>query len=124
MGDYAKRKEHGRYVDRVQIVEKIVEKQSKPDINMDDLANAVANAIMHQLPSPQIVVQGVNGENVKRIFEDSFDDKGTMEQLASSMIVQRGKKESNFKDLGNVSTTQKDLIDVNKTIDLLSGLDD
>lgn len=50
-----------------------------------------------------------------------FDNKGSLENLADGMTVQRGNKKSNFDDLGEVKTIVKN--NVQSTLDLLEGLD-
>jgi len=120
MGRYIDRPEPGRNVQKIQIVERIVEKptpavQQPAAINISELANAVANALsgqLHRLPTQQ----GAK--------EETFNDEKTLEKLAQSMTVQRGKSESNFNNLGNVNETIRDTKDTNKTIDLLSDLSD
>jgi len=57
------------------------------------------------------------------VDDNMFNDSGTMEKLAAGMIAQKGKNESNFRDLGEVKETKKNIEDVDKTIDLLAGLD-
>jgi hypothetical protein len=47
-----------------------------------------------------------------------------MSKLSERMIVQRGNKESNFNDLGNMEEITKRTEDVDKTIDLLKNLGD
>lgn len=109
MGDYVEK--NNKTVEKIQIIEKSTNNQ----INVDDLANAVLKALK----------SGDNGGFLsKDNKEDTFDDSGTMEKLAESMLVQRGKNESNFEDLGEKHETQRSIIDTNKTIDLLSGLED
>ena len=120
MANYLKRPEPGRPEEKIQIVEKIIEKkQEQQIINLEDLANAVAKAIGSQI---QINVKESYGANNRG--GDSFDNSKTMEQLAASMVVQRGKNESNFNDLGDVKKTERDKTETDKTIDLLSNLDD
>jgi uncharacterized protein YpuA (DUF1002 family) len=113
MGDYTKKNEtHSEIKTERTIVEKTI------DIN--ELANAVAKAITINLPIHQkgIIV------NENRQFDNfNISDEKTMENLAKSMIVQRSDNKSNFKDLGNVCETKKDIDDINNTIDLLSDID-
>lgn len=84
------------------------------NVNIDDLASAVAKAI------GKIVVKGGSSGGIE---EDTFDNTRSLEELAKSMVIQRGKNESNFKDLGGIKETKKDKESTNKTIDLLKNLD-
>jgi len=86
------------------------------DVDIDAIAAAVAKAI-GGMPSFR---RGHSGEEL----EDGFDNTKSLENIAEAMIVQRGKNESNFEDLGSVKKTKKDKKDVDKTIDLLSKLGD
>jgi hypothetical protein len=52
------------------------------------------------------------------------DNEKVMSKLSERMIVQRGNKESNFNDLGNMEEITKRTEDVDKTIDLLKNLGD
>lgn len=119
MGDYTKKENNSKI-----IIERTIEREQK-SIDMTELANAVANAIMNKMPtySEQRYIQ-VNGQNV---IDDNDSEseltKKTLEKLAKSMIIKRENNESNFKGLGSVSETQKDINETNKTIDLLSNLD-
>lgn len=118
MGDYVKR----RTVETV--VKRVVEQPQQPVIDLTALANAVASAVTANMPQQQAmgryapIQEGQEAEGFK------FDNSRTLEQLAENMLVQRGNKDSNFKGLGNTKTTEKDQKEVDKTIDLLSGLDD
>jgi len=118
--NYLKRPEPGRPIGRV--VERIIEKQSttpqpNPPIDINVLISAITQAIQ-AIPSKQTIVNA-NGTEI-----EDFDNSKTMEQLANSMTVQRGKKESNFENLGNEHHTKTNKTDVEKTIDLLSNLND
>ena len=90
------------------------EKEVKIDVNA--IASAVVKAIGNKLPS---VAQG-SGQQAK----DDFDDSRTLERLADSMSTQQGQNESNFEGLGKVKKTKKDQKDVQKTIDILSDIDE
>lgn len=122
MGNYIKRPEPGRQVEKIQVVEKTIEKttEKQSNINLEDLANAVAKAI-----GSQIQIRAIGDPSLgQNRGGDRFDDSKTMEQLAACMIVQRGKNESNFDDLGDVKKTKREVADIDKTIDLLSDLND
>tara|TARA_R110000824_G_scaffold148242_3_gene317894 strand:+ start:71998 stop:72384 length:387 start_codon:yes stop_codon:yes gene_type:complete len=108
-------------VNTVKTVEK-VEQAPQQDIDLAKFANTVAQAVISNLPTQHSARSGIMLDDDQNVFE--FDDSRTLEKLADNMIVQRGDKETNFKELGNVETTEKDQKEVNKTIDLLRGLDD
>jgi len=107
MGDYTDGKSAKGHVQNVSV-------SQQKEIDIDALAKAVAKAI------GRVTIRGGTGEE----FSDTFDDKKSMEALADSMIVQRGKSESNFEELGGIKKTNKDQKEVDKTIDILSNLDD
>jgi hypothetical protein len=107
MPDYLSNPEPVRHISKEKI---IIEKNG---ININDLAQAVANAIQNKLPN--------NNINLKT--EDTFDNSKTLNKLAEQMIVERSGNNSNFNDLGNTVTTIKDKKDIDKTIDLLSNID-
>ena len=86
------------------------------EVDVDAIAAAVVKA-MGGMPSFR---RGHSGEEL----EDGFDNTKSLENIAEAMIIQRGKNESNFEDLGRVNKTKKDKKDVDKTIDLLSKLGD
>ena len=122
MGNYLKRPEPGRQFEKIQVVEKTIEKttEKQPNINLEDLANAVAKAI-----GSQIQIRAIGDPSLgQNRGGDKFDDSKTMEKLAESMIIQRGKNESNFDDLGDVKKTERSKEETDKTIDLLSNLED
>ena len=83
------------------------------NIDIEALAAAVAKAM------GKIVIRGGTGD----AYTDTFNNEKSMEELAKSMIVQRGKNESNFEDLGGIKKTKRDKKSVDKTIDLLKNLD-
>jgi len=85
--------------------------------------NAIANAVIAAITSkiPHIKIREVEKE-VAAV--DTFDDSSSMNRLAESMTVQRGNSEANFNDLGKVKENIKDKKEVDKTIDLLSGIGD
>jgi len=112
MGNYVK-KPH-----KTRIVEHVIEKHpSQQEMDVDKLAKAVADALAGQMPKVHVTSSG-------SVEADSFNSSRSLEEIAKSMLVQRGNKNSNFEDLGRVEETQKDQEEVNRTIDLLSGLDD
>lgn len=121
---HPERPEPGRPIGRV--VERIIEKQSttpqpNPPIDINALISAITQAIQ-AIPSKQTIVNANGMESI-----EDFDNSKTMEQLANSMTVQRGKKESNFENLGNehhTKTSKKEKKEVQNTIDLLSNLND
>jgi hypothetical protein len=121
MPNYIKRPEPGRFV-RKQVVEKVVEvpkEQKSESLDINALANAVAQAINFKVSQPTTHVIHTDGSTL-----DTFDDSKTMDRLADQMLVQRGNGEANFDNLGNVKKTKKDQHDVDKTIGLLSNLND
>ena len=66
----------------------------------------------------------VNNSEIARNRKDDFDDSKTLDRLAKQMIVSRCDQESNFNGLGNVKEVDKDEKETDKTIDLLSKLND
>lgn len=112
--NYLKRPEPGRHGERV--IERIIEKQPIAQSQPIDI-NALVTAIK----------QAIQAQSTNIGIPDEFDNSKTLEQLANSMIVQRNKNESNFDNLGNehhTKTSKKEKKEVQKTIDLLSNLDD
>ena len=85
-----------------------------------DLTDKLAKLI-GAIPGGQIITKIING-NVSE-DTDAFDSSATMEKLAESMLVQRNENQSNFKDLGDIKETSKNIEDVNKTIDLLANVE-
>ena len=83
------------------------------------LANTVSDAVSSQIGKIKITSGGTGMPII-----DDFDDTKTKEQIAKSMLTDRIDKEANFDNLGSIKTTKKDQKDVDKTIDLLSDLDD
>ncbi len=111
-----KEPEPGRPIIRHEVIRetKITEHQ---DVDVNAIAKAVAEALA-KMPGRNI--QNNNEE------DDDFSDSGSLEsldKLANSMTVQRGKSESNFEDLGGTKEIKKDTKEVDKTIDILKGLD-
>lgn len=116
MGDYTKKENDSKI-----IIERTIEREQK-SIDMTELANAVANAIINKMPAQRYIQ--INGQEIMDNSDGESElTKKTLEKLAKSMIIKRENNESNFKDLGSVSETQKDINETNKTIDLLSNLD-
>ena len=117
MGDYTKRESNSKI-----IIERTIEREQK-SIDMTELANAVANAIINKLPSQKYVQ--INGQNIMEDYNDGEKEltQKTLEKLAQSMIIKRENNESNFKDLGSTSVTQKNINEINNSIDLLSNLE-
>ena len=89
------------------------------DIDVQKLANAVAQAI--EVKIPHIVTEGRKTE--KEII-DSFDSQASLSKLADAMVVQRDDADSNFNNLGVVKKHKKDIKDVDKTIDILKNIGD
>jgi hypothetical protein len=87
-------------------------------------ASAIAKAVLDALGDKMISGGGVNHQmrtGSGEEFVDNFDNQRSMEELAKTMIVQRGEKQSNFDDLGGVERHKK--TDSDDTIDFLSNLD-
>ena len=93
------------------------------NINAEIDIEKLAEAIAKKLPGIKNESNKSNKENNIKEENDGFDNKNTLERLADSMVVQRDKNESNFKDLGKTKETKKDKDEVDKTIDLLKDLD-
>ena len=85
------------------------------------IAAAVALAIGDK--GQKIIYQGGPG-GIGNTEADIVSNQKSLEQIAESMTVQRGDKDSNFDDLGNVKKTKKDDKDLQNTIDILSDIDD
>jgi len=121
MGDYVKRKR--QLPQEHMVVEKHVQEQQV--IDLEKLANSVARIIIANLPKnigqTTIIQDRTSGQTDKK---DDFNPSASLERLAESMIVQRGKKASNFDDLGKTRETEIDQDETDKTIDLLKGLED
>ena len=118
MSHYIKRPEKERTIGRDTVVERFIDRpleQKTEQIDVNALANAIAQAINVKVPQGQTIV--------KTDDVDTFDDSSTMKRLATEMLVIRGDSKANFDNLGNISTTKKDLKDVDDTIDLLQNLD-
>ena len=93
-----------------------VAKKPKQELDVNAVAEAVISAINKKISTSPAQV------NIP--VADGFDSTKSLEKLADAMTVQRGNNESNFNDLGKVKETKKDKDDTDKTIDLLSNLDD
>lgn len=104
-------------------IERTIEKEpQQKELNVEDLANAIAKAITLNVPMSNTSM-GLQQQGNIRL--DTFDASKTLESLAKSMLVQRGNSESNFdKSLGNVEETKVNPQETNDKIDLLSDLDD
>ena len=109
--------EPGRPVEKAKNVEQNINVNAQIDIAA--IANAVANAI-GPIQTKVVNVRGNSGAEM----DDDFDNSKSLEALADSMLVQRGKNESNFDNLGGIKETKRDKDETDKTIDLLKGLDD
>jgi len=105
MGDYIGGKSTKGQVNNVNV---------SSNLDIDAIAKAVAQAI------GRVTIRSGSGE----AYKDTFSNERSMEELAKSMIVQRGKNESNFDNLGGVKETKKDKESTNKTIDLLRDIQD
>lgn len=103
-----------RIFGRERIIEKIVEPsqpaQPSQPIDIQALATAIASII--------------NKNTLQIENKDEFDNSKTLEQLATSMVVQRDNNKSNFDNLGNENKTKTNKEEIDKTIDLLSKLND
>ena len=104
-----KESEPGRPVVRHEVVT-----ETSKDIDVNAIAQAVAKAL-GKMPG-RAISSGVE-------YEDDFSNSNSLEKLADSMIVQRGTNKSNFDELGGTQENKKDSKEVDKTIDLLKGLD-
>jgi hypothetical protein len=100
------------------VVVKETRTTEQQEVDVGAIAKAVAEAL-GKMPG-----RGYAQSNDGSEYEDDFSNSGSMEKLADSMTVQRGDSEANFEDLGGVKETKKDVKEVDKTIDLLKGLDD
>lgn len=115
MGDYIKTEKPHREPTR--------SVQHSEAVDYEKIAQAVADKLSNVINSNMgsgLTNQGTSNHGIV----DNFDDSNSMDQLADSMVIERGSKESNFDDLGNVKETKKDQTKTDKTIDILSNLDD
>lgn len=121
MSDYIDgkiRPEPGRPIHPITMTETIrTEVQSPVDINA--IANAVVAALEKKMPQGRMAGRSNTNEEIR----EEYDDKKSLESMADAMIVQRGKNEANFGDLGVVKKTKKNIKQTNETIDLLKDLD-
>lgn len=127
MGDYRKRSENfGTPVPGKPMVikETVIEKENTNNLDLEALADLIADKVSQGVKVPNSIGIIDNVDNSPRKFKDNFDDTSSMGQLAESMVVQRGKKSSNFDNLGGVKETKKDDSQTISTIDLLSNLED
>jgi hypothetical protein len=90
-----------------------------PAIDVEKLANAVAEAIGNRIPTI-----ASEGRSVEKEIIESFDSQSSLSKLADAMVVQRENSESNFYDLGVVKKNKKDIKDVDSTIDMLKDIGD
>ena len=115
--DGKKEPQPGRPIVRHEVIKETKTTEQK-EVDIDAIAKAVAEAI-GKMPG-RTVIKTDSGEDI----EDDFSDEASLDKLADSMTVQRGKSDANFEDLGGVQENKKDSKDVDKAIDLLKGLDD
>jgi hypothetical protein len=97
---------------------------SDEGVDLHALADLIADKVSKGIELPAqngIMYKGVSPEKAQ---QEVFDATSSMNQLANSMTIQRGNKESNFEDLGGVKETKKDNDQTNNTIDLLADLED
>jgi hypothetical protein len=118
-----KRPEPGRLVRHVEKV--VVEKETSPALD-NNAVSAIADAVIKALGTKGVATGGSEGAapTVGRPKKDEFDSSASLAKLADAMTVQRGSSEANFEDLGKVKKTKKDDGSVDKTIDLLSNIDE
>lgn len=119
-----KRPEPGRLIRRV---EKVVIEKEEPSTALDNNAvSAIAEAVIKALGTKGVATGVSEGEAPRagRPKKDDFDSSASLAKLADAMTVQRGANESNFEDLGKIKKTKKDDGSVDKTIDLLSNIDE
>jgi len=117
MGDYLKKSQFNLSLSDDKSPKETGEPNSQAQVDTSAIADAVIAAIGQKLKSGS-----GHGNIVSDSYED-FDETKTMERLAEGMTIQKGDKESNFDDLGNVKESEK-REDVQNRIDLLSDLDD
>jgi hypothetical protein len=117
VGDYSDIPKNKSYT---RIIERHIENKEGPDIDLDQIANKIAEKLIGTIGKN---FEKNHTKNVKLDKEsDDFDISKTMESLAKAMVVNRD-EESNFKNLGETKINKaKD--SVKNTIDLLSDLDD
>ena len=115
-----KEPEPGRPIIRHEVV-KETKTTEQQEVDVSAIAKAVAKEL-GQMQGRSIVQPTSTNTGVE--IEDDFSNNSSLEKLADSMIVQRGDSEANFEDLGGTKETKKDSKEVDKTIDLLKGLDD
>jgi hypothetical protein len=122
MGNYIKKEYSGNIQksNDIKIVEKVVEK----DVDISELAQAMAKALVNHLPQiNQSPLQVQSDQN--KYTKSTFDESKTLEKIANSMLVDREEKESNIENVNkNTIEIKKDNKETSSTIDLLSNLDD
>jgi len=121
-----RRPEPGRHIETVKTIEtvektKIIEKEIVKELDVKAVADAVIEAISGKISNNSIQI---NDTSINKDKFKEFDASGSLEKMAKEMVVQRGNSESNFDDLGQVKKTKKDNDATDKTIDILSGLED
>lgn len=98
-------------------------KQAPQKINVNVDTNAIADAVISALGKKGIVINSgtENFDNVSNTG-DTYNAKESLSKIADAMIVSKDNK-SNFEDLGEVKKVDRDIKEVNKTIDLLKNID-
>ena len=139
MGDYVKRTVHPRDKDLHALLTRLVRNthtvpQPSPvtpvvQIDTNQIAEAVAKVVgdlvENNLKNVQVPVYNSRSESNEGIVSgESYDESKSLAKLAESMLVQRGKSQSNFEGLGGENTSKKDSNETQSTIDLLKNLDD
>ena len=120
MGDYSSSNSSEKTV----IVERHITKEiSEENIKLDQLIEAVSSLIDKKLTSINLGQINEINSGGNNLSKDDFDMSSTFSKMADSMLVSRGKKESNFENLGGVSEVKKKKDNSSSTIDLLKDLD-
>jgi len=97
-------------------------KQSQPKINVNVDVNAIADAVINAINKKGISSKSNNEIISNTNTGDTFNTKESLSKIADAMIVSKDSK-SNFDDLGEVKKVDRDINEVNKTIDLLKNID-
>jgi hypothetical protein len=97
---------------------KVIEKQS---VDLESMEKIIQEAFERNIDKISNRSYGGSTNNIDKV--DDFDDSNSLKKLADAMTVQRNEKKSNIKDIGNVEYSEKDKDKLEKTRDLLKGLD-
>lgn len=97
--------------------------EKKEEVNVEDLADKILQAINAKLPN--FSSQNITKTNEISIGNQEYSENNSMDKLAKAMIVERIETDTQRSDkIGKTKTTTKNQNDTNSTIDLLSEMGD